>query len=140
MSPELAQRLLVLAAATLVAVVAVLAVQEVREEEADGAEIATAPAPGGGWYGSLVGPYAFARDEERTECGYRVTGRTEGVAHPVLPCGARLVFRLGGRLVLTQVVDRDPGARDREFGFTQALARRVALREVRRVSWRFAAP
>ncbi|MBD0329075.1 MAG: hypothetical protein ICV64_03115 [Thermoleophilia bacterium] len=140
MSPDLAQRLLALAAAMLVALVVALAVQELREDGADAAEPATAPAPGGGWYSSLAGPYAFPSGESRTECGYGITARTQGVAHAVLPCGAKLVFRLGGRLVLTQVVDRDPGAQNREFGFTRPLARRVGLRDVARVRWRFAAP
>jgi hypothetical protein len=139
-SPDLAQRLLALAAATLLALVAALAVRELRNDDADAAEPATAPAPGGGWYSSLAGPYDFPSGETRTECGYRIGDRTQGVAHAVLPCGAKLVFQLGGRLVLTQVVDRDPGARNREFGFTRPLARRVGLRDVGRVRWRFAAP
>ena len=140
MSPDLAQRLLVLAAATLVGLVGALAVLELREDEADGAVPATAPAPGGGWYTALVGRYRFEEGAERTDCGYRVGPRTYGVAHPVLPCGARVTFRVGGRHVLTQVVDRDPGARNREFGFTEPLARRLGLREPRRLQWRFAAP
>ena len=140
MSNDLTQRLLVLAAATLVGLVAALAVLELRDDEAGGAVPATAEAPGGGWYTALVGPYRFADGEERTDCGYRVGPRTFGVAHPVLPCGAKLTFRVGRQHVLTQVVDRDPGARNREFGFTEPLARRVGLREVRRLRWRFAAP
>ena len=141
MSSDLAQRLLVLAAATLVALVAALAVLELREDEPGQAEPASIPAPGGGWYSALAGPYSLRRGERRTDCGYRVRrGGLLGVAHPVLPCGAKVTLRVGGRLVLTQVVDRDPTARNREFGITRALARRLGLKTVERIRWRFAAP
>jgi hypothetical protein len=136
-NPDLAQRLLVLAGATLVALVAALAVLEVRDDTEGAAEPESVPAPGGGWYTALAGRYTLARGERRTECGYR--RRVAGVSHPVLPCGAKLTLRVRGRVVLTQVVDRDPGARNREFGITRPLARRLGVGPVERIRWRFAA-
>ena len=141
MSLDLAQRLLVLAGATLAALVVALAVVAARDDEPARVEAASVPAPGGGWYTALAGPYALRRGERRTDCGYRVRrGGLLGVAHPVLPCGVKLTLRIGHRLVLTQVVDRDPGARNREFGVTRPLARRLGLDDVERIRWRFAAP
>jgi hypothetical protein len=141
MSSDLAQRLLLLAAATLVGLVAALAVLEIRDREHQAAEPASVPAPGGGWYSALAGPYSVRPRKRRTDCGYLVTRHPLlGVAHPVLPCGAKLTLRIGRRLVLTQVVDRDPGARNREFGITRPLARRLGLSTVERIRWRFAAP
>jgi hypothetical protein len=137
-SADFAQRLLVLAAATLVALVAALAVLELREDEEGVAAPKSVPAPGGGWYTALAGPYRPTRGERRTECGYR--RRVAGVSHPVLPCGVKLTLRFRGRIVLTQVVDRDPGARNREFGVTRPLARRLGMGGIERIRWRFAAP
>ena len=137
---DLVQRLLVLAAATLVAFVAALAVVEVRDRTSPHAAVRSVPAPGGGWYSALAGPYSLPRNERRTACGYPTRARTlQGVSHPVLPCGAKLALRIGHRVVLTQVVDR-ASARNREFGITHALARRLGLRTVERVRWRFASP
>jgi hypothetical protein len=137
-NPDLAQRLLVLAGAGLVALVAALAVLELRDAREDVDEPDSVAAPGGGWYTALAGRYAPSRRERRTECGYR--RRVAGVSHPVLPCGVKLTLRVRGRVVLTQVVDRDPGARNREFGITRALARRIGFgATVERIRWRFAA-
>ena len=51
------------------------------------------------------GPAAFGR---RTACGGVLRADTEGVAHPTLPCGARIFITYNGTTVLTQVVDRGP--------------------------------
>jgi len=45
---------------------------------------------------------------KRTACGQVIEPRTEGVAHPVLPCGVKLYLTYEGRHVLTQVIDRGP--------------------------------
>jgi hypothetical protein len=138
MSTDLGQRLLVLAGATLLALVAALAVLELRDDSEDAPALpGSAAAPGGGWYTAFAGPYTPTRGERRTECGYR--RRVAGVSHPVLPCRTQVVLRVRGRLVLTQVVDRDPGARNREFGFTPRLARRLGIGTIARIRWRFAA-
>jgi hypothetical protein len=136
-SSEIGQRLLVLAGATLLALVVALAVLELREDSDGPGAPDSVAAPGVGWYTAFAGPYAPTRGERVTECGYR--RRVAGVSHPVLPCRTQVVLRLGGKLVVTQVVDRDPGARNREFGITRPLARRLGLRRVTEIRWRFAA-
>jgi rare lipoprotein A len=63
---------------------------------------------------------------------------TEGIAHPVLPCGVRLFIRFQGREVLTQVVDRGPAAPGRDFDLTKALADRIGLHGTQIIQWRYA--
>lgn len=96
------------------------------------------PAPGGGWYRTLAAPYRLRPSEKRTACGQRATPKTLGVAHAVLPCGAKIVLRFEGTEVLTQVIDRASGVPGREFDVTAALARRIGLRGVQPIRWRFA--
>src|SRR5581483_3474565 len=81
------------------------------------------------------GPAAFGR---RTACGGTLTADTEGVAHPTLPCGARIFITYGGQTVLTQVVDRGPYEPARQFDLTDALARRLGLRGVQQIHWSYA--
>ena len=81
------------------------------------------------------GPAAFGR---RTACSGTIGPDTEGVAHPTLPCGARIFITFGGTTVLTQVVDRGPYVPGRQFDLTDALARRLGLRGVQVVHWAYA--
>jgi hypothetical protein len=84
-----------------------------------------------------AGPAAFGR---HTACGGILRPDTLGIAHPTLPCGARIFIDYHGLRVLTQVVDRGPYEAGREFDVTDALARRLGLQGVQRVHWSFAAP
>lgn len=81
------------------------------------------------------GPAAFGR---RTACGGMLGPATEGVAHPTLPCGARLFITYHGQTVLTQVVDRGPYEPGRQFDLTDALARRLGLHGVQQIHWSYA--
>jgi len=81
------------------------------------------------------GPAAFGR---RTACGGVIGSETEGVSHPTLPCGARIFIDVGGRRVLTEVIDRGPYEPGRQFDLTGALARRLGLSGVRQVHWSYA--
>jgi rare lipoprotein A len=81
------------------------------------------------------GPAAFGR---RTACGGRITPSTEGVAHPTLPCGARIFITYHGTTVLVQVIDRGPYVPGRQFDVTQALARRLGLNGVQQIHWSYA--
>lgn len=139
MSPALAQRQLILAGAALLALVAALAVAAAADSSSGGDDVASVPAAGGGWYRALAAPYRLGPDVERTACGQRATPRTLGVAHPVLPCGAKIVLRYGDVQVLTQVIDRGTGVPGREFDLTAALAARIGLAGVEPIRWRFAA-
>jgi hypothetical protein len=52
-----------------------------------------------------AGPAAFGH---HTACGGVLQASTYGIAHPTLPCGARIIVEYRGQRVLTQVVDRGP--------------------------------
>jgi rare lipoprotein A len=81
------------------------------------------------------GPAAFGR---KTACGGLITAATEGVAHPTLPCGARVFITYNGKTVLVQVIDRGPYVPGRQFDLTDALARRLGLRGVQEIRWAYA--
>lgn len=83
-----------------------------------------------------AGPAAFGR---HTACGGVLRPDTLGIAHPTLPCGARVFIDYHGLHVLTQVVDRGPYEPGRAFDVTDALARRLGLQGVQRVHWSYAA-
>src|SRR5437870_415033 len=76
------------------------------------------------------GVVAFGR---RTACGQVIGRRTQGVVHPVLPCGVKVYIDYAGRHVLTQVIDHGPLAAGRAFEVTEALARRLGLTGVRKI-------
>ena len=83
-----------------------------------------------------AGPAVFGR---HTACGTVLAADTEGIAHPTLPCGARIFVTYDGKTVLTQVVDRGPYSPGRQFDLTDALARRLGLQGVQPCSGRTAA-
>ena len=64
--------------------------------------------------------------------------KTAGVAHPVLPCGAKIYINFDGKQVLTQVIDRGHTAPGRKFDVTQALAKLLGLQGTQTIRWRFA--
>src|SRR5262249_48971298 len=104
MRSSLALRELALLGAALLAAVAVLAVTESRRTHG-----ASGPQPEGSYtaLAASSGPAAFGR---HTACGGVLTPDTLGVAHPTLPCGARIFVSYRGTTILTQVVDRGPYA------------------------------
>lgn len=135
------QRAVALAAVALVAAVLALAVTDRGEPTASGTPKAKpVPAANGGWYRALAGARPPAADAERTSCGDILTGRSLGVTHPVLPCGAKIFIAYGDREVLTEVIDRGPVKAGRQFELTQALAAKLGLEGTQEIRWRFAAP
>ena len=137
MSARVAQRLLALGATALLAGLAAIAVVEQRQ--ADPVQSTRgAIAAGGGWYEALAAPRPPGEDAERTTCGLVLTGRSLGVTHPVLPCGAKLLVRYGGDTVLTEVIDNELVASGRQFELTPELARLVGLDGTQEVEWRYA--
>jgi rare lipoprotein A (peptidoglycan hydrolase) len=98
------------------------------------------PVPGtkSGYYTARAAPYGPTRDHTRTACGEPFTNETQGVAHPVLPCGVKLYIRYHGHEVLTEVVDRGPNVPGRDFDVTKALADRLGLHGTQTIKWRFA--
>ncbi len=140
MPAAVAQRLLGLAAVALLGGVIALAVIQQRSGSTSSAPAPTgAVAPGGGWYSALAASRGPAGDAERTSCGLILTGKSFGVTHPVLPCGAKLLLRFGGQTVLTEVIDNKLKSAGRQFEVTERLARDLGLNGTQEVDWRFAA-
>jgi hypothetical protein len=94
--------------------------------------------PAVGSYTALAGSSGVVAYGKRTACGQILGPRTEGVAHPVLPCGVKIYVTYDGRRVLTQVIDRGPSVPGREFDLTEALAHRLGLVGVQRIVWSYA--
>jgi rare lipoprotein A (peptidoglycan hydrolase) len=96
------------------------------------------PEPAGQWYTALAAPYTPSTKTKTGACGVRIGPNTAGVAHPVLPCGAKIYIQFGGKEVLTQVIDRGHTAPGRTFDVTQALAKLLGLQGSQTIRWRFA--
>jgi rare lipoprotein A (peptidoglycan hydrolase) len=138
-SPASLQRTLWLAGITLVVAVAALALA--RRDAGGGHDLPGAvPVRGtaSGYYTSRAAPYAPSADHPRTACGDAFTAKTQGIAHPVLPCGVKIYIRFRGREVLTQVIDRGPNVPGRDFDITKALADRLDLHGTQIIYWRYA--
>jgi rare lipoprotein A len=131
-SPALLRRLLVLAAIALLAVALALVVGGARD--ANGSELE----PVGRSYEARVAPYGRGLYGRPTACGRDLTPATRGIAHPVLPCGAKIFISYEGREVPTEVVDRGPHTAGRDFELTEALAAELGLSGIQVVRWRFA--
>ena len=132
MSPLLLRRLLLLAAVALLAGALALALGGARD--ADGGALE----PVGRSYEARVAAYGPGLYGRPTACGRNLTRATRGIAHPVLPCGAKLFVSYEGREVATVVVDRGPHSTGRDFEVTEALAADLGLSGVQIVRWRFA--
>jgi hypothetical protein len=132
------QRTIVLAAVALLAAVGALALTSRDDPLATGTEPRPVPTPDGGWYTALAGSRGLARDAEQTTCRQILTGRSLGVSHPTLPCGAKIFVLYDDTELLTEVIDtrlKEPG---RQFELTEALARRLELEGTQEIQWRFA--
>jgi hypothetical protein len=68
------------------------------------------------WYG----PGFYGR---RTACGHAYTQTIMGVAHRSLPCGTRVTFKNGSRVVTVPVIDRGPYVAGRIFDLSAAACR-----------------
>ncbi len=136
----LAQRLLSLAAAALLGAIVALAVASRDDSAAKSAPVLPQPAVSdvSGWYRALAGVRTRPLAGHPSGCGTLLTPKTLGVDHPVLPCGAKIFVRFGGKTVLTQVVDRGPFVSGREFEVTPALADLLGLSGVQTIRWSFA--
>lgn len=58
-------------------------------------------------------------------CGGSLSPSTVGVAHKTLPCGTRVTFKVGGRIVTARVIDRGPFIAGRDWDLTAALKRKL---------------
>jgi len=135
-----AQRLLGLAAVALLAGIVAVAVVERRSSDAGATTPPTgAVAPGGGWYSALAASRGSVGDAEHTTCGLILTGKSLGVSHPVLPCGAKLLLRFRGQTVLTEVIDNKLKSPGHQFELTERLAADLGVDGTQQLDWRFAA-
>lgn len=132
-----AQRVLVLGGVALVCgVVSVGAVARAEDDEDSLPE--SVEAPGDGWYEALAAPRRNASSTGRTACGYRLRANTDGVGHPVLPCGARIYVSYGSVEALTQVLARGSAGPRSQFVVTRSLARKLGLASRDLIRWRYA--
>ena len=140
MSPTLVQRGVWLVGICFVAVIAAVAIARRGDDSSDKNLPGAVAVPGtkNGYYSGRAAPYSPSADHSRTACGQPFTDRTQGVAHPVLPCGVRVYIRFHGKEVLTQVIDRGPTVPGRDFDITKALANRLDLHGPQTIQWRFA--
>ena len=139
MTLSVLQRTIALAAVALVAAVAVLALTGNATDSTDETGPQQVPvAGGGGWYTALAGSRGAAGDAERTTCARILTGRSLGVSHPVLPCGAKIFISYSGVEVLTEVIDTKLKQPGRQFELTEALAQRLGVDGTQQIRWRFA--
>jgi rare lipoprotein A (peptidoglycan hydrolase) len=139
-TPILVQRAVWLAGICFVAAIAAVAITR-RDTDSSKKNLPSAVAVPGtenGYYTARAAPYVPSAAHPRTACGQPFTNETQGVAHPVLPCGVRVYIRFHGHEVLTQVIDRGPNVPGREFDITKALANRLDLHGTQSIQWRFA--
>jgi rare lipoprotein A (peptidoglycan hydrolase) len=132
LNPVLAQRELALGAVALLVAIVSMAVSTSTRSEATRLPQAV------GSYSASAGSSGTAAFGRHTACGGVIGPGTEGVAHPTLPCGARIYISLGNRHILTQVIDRGPSVPGRQFDLTDALARRLGLVGVQTIHWSYA--
>ncbi len=137
MSTGLAQRQLVLAGVALLAAVVALAIAGWGDADDSARGRSSVPVVGSGWYYAVAAPYRPAAGKQ-SACRVNLRADTNGVAHPVLPCGAKIVLSFEDREVVTEVIDRGPSVPGRDFDVTAALAVRLGLTEQAPVKWRFA--
>ncbi|HZO63352.1 MAG TPA: hypothetical protein VFB35_10275 [Gaiellaceae bacterium] len=140
MRPVLAQRVLSLAAAALLAAVIGIAVASRDDEVARARSVLPRPAVSSvtGWYTAQAGIRRRPLAGRVSGCDTLLRPKTLGVDHPVLPCGAKIFVAYGGKTVLTTVVDRGPTTPRPDFEVTPALAELLGLTGVQTIRWSFA--
>jgi rare lipoprotein A len=75
-------------------------------------------------HASWYGPGFYGK---RTACGQTFHAGIMGVAHKRLPCGTRVTFRKGSRVVQARVVDRGPFIAGREWDLSPAVKNRLGF-------------
>ena len=79
----------------------------------------------------------FPVTDQPTACGVTLAPSSFGVAHPVLPCGAKLLLDYQGRRAEAEVVERGSVGQGRSFDLTPALAQQLGIAGEATVRWRF---
>jgi hypothetical protein len=129
----LSRRQAALAALALLAALGAIALSRLGDDSDSAAPPRTAVVE---WETARVA--IFEPAAEPTACGVTVTAQTRGIAHPVLPCGAKLVLEHQGRQAEVDVVQRGPVASGHAFELSPALGQQLAVGGEATVRWRFA--
>ena len=133
MNRALARRQAALAGVALVGALGAIALSRVGDDSD-----AAPPPPTAGVEWETANVAVFEPGTEPTACGVTVTAEIAGIAHPVLPCGAKLVIEHQGRQAQGDVVERGPVDPGKAFEISPALAEQVGLAGEATVRWRFA--
>jgi hypothetical protein len=75
-------------------------------------------------YASYFGPGLYGSG---LACGGHLSPGTVGVAHKTLPCGTRVAFKVGNRVVTARVIDRGPYIAGRDWDLTTALKNKLGF-------------
>ena len=132
MNAALARRQAALAGVALVGALGAIALSRL-DDDSD-----AAPPPTAGVEWELASVSVFEPAAEPTACGVTVTVETAGVAHPVLPCGAKLLLEHQGRQAQADGVEQGPVDPGQAFELTPALAQQLGVAGEATVRWRFA--
>ena len=132
MNAVLARRWAALAAVALVGALGAIVLSRL-DDDPDTVSPPTAVAE---WETATVA--IFQPSPEPTACGITVTGQTRGIAHPVLPCGAKVLLEHQGRQAQADVLEHGPVAAGRTFELSPALAQELGVAGETTVRWRFA--
>jgi hypothetical protein len=135
MNAALARRQAALAGVALVGALGAIALSRLGDDS-DAAPPPTA-ATVAGWETATVG--VFEPAAEPTACGVVVTTETPGIAHPVHPCGAKLIVEHQDRQAQVEVVESGRSvAAGHAFELSPALAEQLGMAGEATVRWRFA--
>jgi len=132
MNAALARRQAALAGVALVGALGAIALSRLGDDS----DAAPPPTAGVEWETASVS--IFEPASEPTACGVTVMAQTAGIAHPVLPCGAKLLLEHQGRQAQGDVVERGPVDPGQAFELTPALAQQLGVAGEATVRWRFA--
>jgi hypothetical protein len=132
MNAALVRRQVALAGVALVGALGAIALSQLGDES----DAAAPPPAVVEWETASVG--VFQPTAEPTACGVTVTETTIGIAHPVLPCGAKILVEHEGRRTQADVIQRGPVATGQAFDLSPALAQALGISGEATVRWRFA--
>jgi hypothetical protein len=132
MNARLARRQAALAGVALVGALGAIALSQIGDDS----EPMSPPTAVVAWESAVAG--VLDPGDEPTSCGVTITRATVGIAHPVLPCGAKIVVEHQGRSARADVVERGPVPAGQAFELTPALARELGVSGVTTIRWRFA--
>jgi hypothetical protein len=132
MNARLARRQAALAAVALIGALGAIALSRLGDDS----DAAPPPTATAGWETAQVS--VFEPAAEPTACGVTVGEDTVGIAHPVLPCGAKVVVEHQSRQAGADVVERGPVGGGVAFELSPALARELGVAGAATVRWRFA--